>query len=168
MIFVKILHGRQKPAGPRDTADESRHCNLIACKHSFNFSSDLSLTIIISMPFHLWPTAESLGYPPWQQALCNEMMCNKKHTQAPWEGPASAGCDLPISRLQDTSTGEVAACLNTKMGDCSVMRQNPWNACLALGHANGVVTMWAPNMGLPLVRMLCHKVGQNGRFASDQ
>lgn len=48
--------------------------------------------------------------------------------------------------------------LPTRLGPCEVMRQNPWNACVALGHAKGVVTMWAPNTGTPLVRMLCHQV----------
>ena len=44
------------------------------------------------------------------------------------------------------------------MGTCDVMRQNPWNAVMNLGHSNGVVSMWTPNMGTPVVKMLCHKV----------
>ena len=71
---------------------------------------------------------------------------------------ARKGTEPARAMSQDTSTGEMAACLTTRMGTCDVMRQNPFNACLALGHPNGVVTMWAPNMGVPLVRMLCHKV----------
>jgi len=59
--------------------------------------------------------------------------------------------------FQDTSTGEIVASIATKMGTCDVMRQNPWNGCLGLGHPNGVVTMWSPNITAPLVRMLCHK-----------
>jgi hypothetical protein len=41
------------------------------------------------------------------------------------------------------------------------MRQNPWNAVMHLGHSNGVVSMWTPNMSTPVVKMLCHKVGAN-------
>ena len=41
-------------------------------------------------------------------------------------------------------------------GPCDVMRQNPWNAVLCLGHGNGTVTMWTPNITTPVVRMLCH------------
>ena len=63
-----------------------------------------------------------------------------------------------ILTVQDTSTGELVAQLSTKLGSCDVLRQNPWNACLCLGHANGVVTMWSPNIGQPLVKMLSHKV----------
>lgn len=65
---------------------------------------------------------------------------------------------LKVRALQDTSTGQMIASIPTKMGTCDVMRQNPWNACLALGHPNGTVTMWAPNMGTPLIKMLCHQV----------
>jgi len=36
------------------------------------------------------------------------------------------------------------------------MIQNKRNAVICLGHANGTLTMWAPNMGTPLVKMLCH------------
>ena len=40
------------------------------------------------------------------------------------------------------------------------MAQNPWNAVLALGHANGCVTHWTPNMATPVVKMLCHRVSR--------
>ena len=60
--------------------------------------------------------------------------------------------------LQDTSTGAIVAQHRTRMGTCNVMRQNPWNAVMNLGHSNGVVSMWTPNMSTPVVKMLCHKV----------
>jgi hypothetical protein len=59
-------------------------------------------------------------------------------------------------RYQDTSTGQVVASHRTRQGPCSIMRQNPWNAALCLGHGNGTVTMWTPNITTPVVRMLCH------------
>ncbi|KAK9868056.1 hypothetical protein WJX84_006070 [Apatococcus fuscideae] len=62
-----------------------------------------------------------------------------------------------VLRYQDTSTGQTAAAHRTRLGPCSTMRQNPWNAVLCLGHAAGTVTMWAPNMATPLVRLLCHR-----------
>lgn len=37
------------------------------------------------------------------------------------------------------------------------MAQNPSNAILHLGHSNGTVTLWSPNMSDPLVKMLCHR-----------
>lgn len=37
------------------------------------------------------------------------------------------------------------------------MRQNPWNGIMLAGHAQGTITMWAPNMAQPTVKMLCHR-----------
>ena len=58
---------------------------------------------------------------------------------------------------QDTSTGDIVADLRTRLGRCNAMAQNPHNAILHLGHQNGTVTLWSPNVTEPLVRMLCHK-----------
>ena len=44
------------------------------------------------------------------------------------------------------------------MGPCDVLRHNPYNAVSLLGHAQGVVTMWTPNMTSPAVKMLAHRV----------
>ena len=60
--------------------------------------------------------------------------------------------------VQDTSTGHIIAQHRTKMGPCDVLRQNPYNAVSLLGHAQGVVTMWTPNMSTPVIKMLAHKV----------
>lgn len=57
---------------------------------------------------------------------------------------------------QDTSTGRVVATHRTKQGPCGALRANPWNGVLCLGHGNGTVTMWTPNITTPVVRMLCH------------
>ncbi|CAG8724574.1 2196_t:CDS:2, partial [Ambispora leptoticha] len=60
-------------------------------------------------------------------------------------------------KYQDTSTGKFVVELRTKLGKCDAMTQNPWNAIIHLGHANGTVTLWSPNMTTPLVKMLTHK-----------
>ncbi|CAG8655587.1 592_t:CDS:10 [Funneliformis caledonium] len=60
-------------------------------------------------------------------------------------------------KYQDTSTGQLVAELRTKLGCCNAMAQNPWNAIMHLGHSNGTVTLWSPNMSTPLVKMLTHK-----------
>lgn len=57
---------------------------------------------------------------------------------------------------QDVSTGHIVSTHRTKQGPCNVMTQNPWNAVLCLGHTNGTVTMWTPNITTPVVKMLCH------------
>ena len=45
----------------------------------------------------------------------------------------------------------------TKLGPCRAMTQNPYNAVVHLGHTNGTVTLWTPNMTSPVVKMLCHR-----------
>ncbi|KAJ3012200.1 Small subunit (SSU) processome component [Thoreauomyces humboldtii] len=74
-------------------------------------------------------------------------------------------------KYQDTSTGKLVAEQRTKLGRCDVMTQNPYNAVMHLGHANGTVTMWTPSVTTPLVKMLCHKgpvqavaVDQGGKY----
>lgn len=61
-----------------------------------------------------------------------------------------------VLRYQDTSTGRIVAQHRTKQGPCDALCQNPWNAVLCLGHGNGTVTLWTPNVSTPVVRMLCH------------
>ncbi|CAG8442073.1 1309_t:CDS:10 [Diversispora eburnea] len=58
-------------------------------------------------------------------------------------------------KYQDTSTGKLVTELRTKLGQCDVMAQNPWNAIIHLGHTN--VSLWSPNMSTPLVKMLTHR-----------
>ncbi|UPR02232.1 BING4CT (NUC141) domain-containing protein [Chloropicon primus] len=76
-----------------------------------------------------------------------------------------------ILRYQDTSTGEIVAMHRTKLGPCKAMCRNPFNGIVLCGHAGGTITMWSPNMTVPLVKMLCHRgpvnslaVDQSGRY----
>eukprot|EP00878_Enallax_costatus_P006125 GHUV01006421.1.p1 GENE.GHUV01006421.1~~GHUV01006421.1.p1 ORF type:complete len:527 (+),score=156.16 GHUV01006421.1:330-1910(+) len=62
-----------------------------------------------------------------------------------------------VLTYQDTSTGQIVAQHRTRLGPCDVMRQNPFNAVMCCGHANGSVTMWTPNITTPVVKMLCHR-----------
>ncbi|KAG7340446.1 WD40 repeat-containing protein [Nitzschia inconspicua] len=62
-----------------------------------------------------------------------------------------------LLKYQDTSTGEVVSTLRTKLGPCDVMRQNPSNAVVHLGHSNGTVTLWSPSSSQYLVKLQCHK-----------
>lgn len=61
----------------------------------------------------------------------------------------------------DVSIGQIVAQYNTKLGRLSMLTQNPYNAVLCLGHAKGVVSMWAPNTKEPLAKMLCHKAAMS-------
>ncbi|KAG7881078.1 hypothetical protein KL925_003223 [Ogataea polymorpha] len=57
-------------------------------------------------------------------------------------------------KYHDVSTGELVAEHRTKLGPTQCMRQNPWNAVMHLGHANGQVTLWSPSMPTPLAKVL--------------
>ncbi|KAI1798479.1 BING4CT-domain-containing protein [Ganoderma leucocontextum] len=59
-------------------------------------------------------------------------------------------------KYQDTSTGQLVVEHRTKLGACHTMCQNPHNAVIHLGHQNGTVTLWTPNLPHPAVRLLAH------------
>jgi U3 small nucleolar RNA-associated protein 7 len=60
-------------------------------------------------------------------------------------------------RWQDVSTGQIVAEARTRLGPVLALRQNPTNAILHAGHANGTVTLWSPNLSTPHVKMLTHR-----------
>lgn len=62
-------------------------------------------------------------------------------------------------RYQDISLGKIVCEYRTKHGDSTCMRQNPQNAVMHLGHADGTVTMWTPNQSSAAVTMFTHKGG---------
>jgi U3 small nucleolar RNA-associated protein 7 len=62
-----------------------------------------------------------------------------------------------ILRYQDTTDGTIVVQHRTKAGRPLALEQNPHNSVMCMGHHNGTVSMWTPNMGQPVVRMLTHK-----------
>ncbi|KAI0079128.1 BING4CT-domain-containing protein [Panus rudis PR-1116 ss-1] len=59
-------------------------------------------------------------------------------------------------KYQDTSTGQLVVEHRTKLGACRTMTQNIHNAVIHLGHQNGTVTLWTPNLPHPAVQLLAH------------
>ncbi|KAF8631164.1 hypothetical protein AX15_002503 [Amanita polypyramis BW_CC] len=59
-------------------------------------------------------------------------------------------------KYQDTSTGQLIVEHRTKLGACNTMAQNIHNAVIYLGHQNGCVTLWTPNLPHPAVQLLAH------------
>lgn len=70
-------------------------------------------------------------------------------------------------KYQDTSTGQVVCEHKTKLGACDTMAQNTHNGIIHLGHSNGTVTLWSPNMPTPHVKLLAHR-GPVQSIAIDQ
>ena len=60
-------------------------------------------------------------------------------------------------KWHDISIGEYVAGYQTGHGPASVLRHNPSNAVSHVGHSNGVVSLWSPAAGKPLVSMFCHR-----------
>lgn len=60
-------------------------------------------------------------------------------------------------KYHDTSTGTLISQHRTGLGNCNTMTQNPLTAVLHLGHTNGTVTMWTPNLSTPAVKLLAHR-----------
>ncbi|GAQ78070.1 WD40 repeat-like superfamily protein [Klebsormidium nitens] len=92
-----------------------------------------------------------------------EVHCLKEHTDVLKLGflhhhflLASVG-KYGVLRYQDTSTGAIVSQHKTKLGRCGVLGVNPYNAAVGLGHSNGTVSFWSPNMSTPLVSLLCHR-----------
>jgi U3 small nucleolar RNA-associated protein 7 len=56
----------------------------------------------------------------------------------------------------DTSIGQMVAQVNAKSGRLAVLKKNPANAVVHLGHGNGTVSLWSPKVAEPLVKFLAH------------
>ncbi|KAJ9099239.1 hypothetical protein QFC21_004119 [Naganishia friedmannii] len=59
-------------------------------------------------------------------------------------------------KYHDTSTGLMVAEHKTRLGSVQAMAQNRHNAIIHLGHQNGTVTLWSPNLSTPHVKLLAH------------
>ena len=63
-------------------------------------------------------------------------------------------------KYQDVSVGNIL-CEKRLKAPATCLRHNPWNAVVNVGDANGLVTMWTPNMEQPVVQLKAHR----GRIA---
>jgi U3 small nucleolar RNA-associated protein 7 len=66
---------------------------------------------------------------------------------------ATAG-NTGFLKFHDVSTGTLVSEFRSKLGPTQAMKQNPWNAIMHLGHSNGTVSLWSPNMSTPLAKVL--------------
>ncbi|KJP87861.1 hypothetical protein AK88_02465 [Plasmodium fragile] len=57
---------------------------------------------------------------------------------------------------QDISVGSIITRKKTKRGPCKIMKQNKQDATIYLGHTNGHVTVWTPNIDKPVCDIYCH------------
>jgi U3 small nucleolar RNA-associated protein 7 len=92
-----------------------------------------------------------------------ELHCLRNHVEPtrleflPYHFLLASTSKTGFLKYQDVSTGQLIAELRTKLGPCDALAQNPRNAILSCGHAQGAVTLWSPNLTTPLVKMVCHR-----------
>ncbi len=67
-----------------------------------------------------------------------------------------------VLRYHDVSLGQIVAEHKMQGNTAVCMRQNPYNAVMCVGHSNGQLTMWTPNMSKPAIRMQCHPTAISG------
>jgi U3 small nucleolar RNA-associated protein 7 len=61
-----------------------------------------------------------------------------------------------IIRYLDTSTGQQVARHFSKMGPCQSFRQNMATSLINVGHKDGCVSLWAPSIAEPLLKIKAH------------
>ncbi|KAG6901199.1 hypothetical protein C0995_015482 [Termitomyces sp. Mi166 len=91
-----------------------------------------------------------------------ELHCLKSHLEPtrleflPYHWLLASASNSGYLKYQDTSTGQLLVEHRTKLGACTTMTQNLHNAVIHLGHQNGCVTLWTPNLPHPAVQLLAH------------
>ncbi|KXN92677.1 U3 small nucleolar RNA-associated protein 7 [Leucoagaricus sp. SymC.cos] len=91
-----------------------------------------------------------------------ELHCLKAHIEPtrleflPYHWLLASVGNAGYLKYQDTSTGQLLVEHRTKLGSCTAMTQNLHNAVIHLGHQNGCVTLWTPNLPHPAVQLLAH------------
>ncbi|KAL7268342.1 putative U3 small nucleolar RNA-associated protein 7 [Rhizina undulata] len=92
-----------------------------------------------------------------------EVHCLKKHIEVthmeflPYHFLLATIGNAGYLKYQDTSTGTLLCEHRTKLGTPTALAQNPRNAIIHVGHGNGRVTLWSPNMGDSLITMLTNR-----------
>lgn len=71
-------------------------------------------------------------------------------------------------KYHDTSTGHLVSQHRTRLGQCSTMAQNPLTAVIHLGHSNGTVSLWTPNMPQAAMSILSHRGPVSGVSINSQ
>ncbi|KAJ3563739.1 hypothetical protein NP233_g8748 [Leucocoprinus birnbaumii] len=91
-----------------------------------------------------------------------ELHCLKSHIEPtrleflPYHWLLASVGNAGYLKYQDTSTGQLLVEHRTKLGSCTTMTQNLHNAVIHLGHQNGCITLWTPNLPHPAVQLLAH------------
>ncbi|EIW70250.1 U3 small nucleolar RNA-associated protein 7 [Tremella mesenterica] len=60
-------------------------------------------------------------------------------------------------KYHDTSTGILLTQISTRLGSPPSITQNRQSAIIHLGHSNGTMTLWSPNLTTPHVKLLAHR-----------
>jgi U3 small nucleolar RNA-associated protein 7 len=94
-----------------------------------------------------------------------------KLTFLPYHYLLVSASERGILSYLDVSIGQIVTRHSTGLGPLRQLTHNLYNGLVHLGHHQGSVTLWSPNMGKPIVKMLCHRgrvtglaVDREGRY----
>ena len=128
------------------------HSQYAVAQKKYVFIYDRDGVELHRLKYHVEPTC--LEFLPFHWLLatvvCNLWFIIVWLVHLHWQGNPG------YLKYQDISTGQLVAEHRTKLGACVTMTQNQHNAVIHLGHQNGTVTLWTPNLSHPAVRLLAH------------
>jgi hypothetical protein len=120
-------------------------------------------------PSHIFDSWPLPFVPRWKTAKSSYMASSTGRAISGRHYVLATVGETGVLRYQDTTTGQIVAAFRSKLGACDAMRQNPANAIIHLGHSNGTVSLWSPNMVGP--HMWCsprHRMPQNSRVCAGE
>lgn len=92
-----------------------------------------------------------------------EVHCLKDHSKVthidflPYHFLLVSWAENGVIRFLDTSTGQNVARHFSKMGPCYSLRQNSGTGVTHVGHGDGCVSLWAPTIAEPVMKIQAHQ-----------
>lgn len=129
------------------------HSHYAVAQKKYVFIYDRDGVELHRLKSHIEPTR--LEFLPYHWLLASVVSTSSTPAALLYNSQPSQGMS-GFLKYQDTSTGQVVVEHRTKLGACTTMTQNVHNAVIHLGHQNGTVTLWTPNLSHPAVRLLAH------------
>lgn len=130
------------------------HSHYAVAQKKYVFIYDRDGVELHRLKSHIEPTR--LEFLPYHWLLASIVRPSSQSLFLPYTDTPPIQGNAGYLKYQDTSTGQLLVEHRTKLGACTTMAQNLHNAVIHLGHQNGCVTLWTPNLPHPAVQLLAH------------